>query len=94
MVLVSPVPVSRDQHIVDAQKEFGGYERRKGMTLLRKALRLRYEMGLAQVQWQSSDQNPHCLTSHQAHFKQSWFHAFPECDSWVHWGFLVPLGMS
>ena len=94
MVLMSPVPISRDQHIVDAQKEFGGYERRKGMTLLMKALRLRDEMGPAQVQWQSSDQNPHCLTSHQVHFKQSWFKAFPECDSWVHRGSLVPLGMS
>ena len=89
------MPIIKGQHVVDTQKEFGGYKKKKReMTFLMKALMFREQMGLAQGQWQSSDQNPHFLTSHQVLLKQSWFNAFPECGSWVHRGFLVPLGMS
>ena len=85
--------------MIDAPKEFGDTRKKKKkrereMTFLMKALRFRDQMGLAQGQWQNSDQNPHFLTSRQVLLKQSWFSAFPEYGSWVHRGFLVPLGMS
>ena len=61
MAVVPLVTVTWERHTVDAQREFGRWEGRRGMTLLLETLWLRAEMGFAQGHWQRSDQNPHFL---------------------------------